>query len=422
MILEGVLGIFGTVLDFVLQWWWLVAPIVLFLIFKELWLDWRQDVYRKQIDSVLLHLVVPQEVLKTPLAMEQIFANLHSTYYEGTWWERNIEGRTQESFSLEIVSLAGNIYFFIRTPAKFRNLVESSIYAQYPDAEIEEVEDYIENLPKNLPSEDTDLFGSRFELINDDPYPLRTYEDFEFETKEGEGNVDPLAHLSEALGRLRNGEQIWLQIAIIPADEKWKDEGESVLEELTGRESSGGGGFSIMNALGNEVKEYARGIPQAPFSSPYGAGGEGEKKEEKQQFRFLAEHENARAKAVAEKVAKVGFKTTIHGTYIAQKDIYDKHTYFSVVSAFRQFTIQNLNGLRPSSITRAKWPFKKLKLRALKRKHYDNSRKRKPKDGFILNTAELATIFHFPGSIVTTPTLPRVKSRKGEPPASLPTL
>ena len=39
---------------------------------------------------------------------------------------------------------------------------------------------------------------------------------------------------------------------------------------------------------------------------------------------------------------------------------------------------------------------------------------------FILNTEELATVYHFPGSVVRTPALGRIESKKGEPSAGLP--
>ena len=39
---------------------------------------------------------------------------------------------------------------------------------------------------------------------------------------------------------------------------------------------------------------------------------------------------------------------------------------------------------------------------------------------YILTTEELATLYHFPGKIVTTPTLERIPSKKVEPPANLP--
>ena len=39
---------------------------------------------------------------------------------------------------------------------------------------------------------------------------------------------------------------------------------------------------------------------------------------------------------------------------------------------------------------------------------------------FVLNSEELATIYHFPGGVAETPTFTRIESRKGEPPANLP--
>ena len=39
---------------------------------------------------------------------------------------------------------------------------------------------------------------------------------------------------------------------------------------------------------------------------------------------------------------------------------------------------------------------------------------------FVLNTEELATLFHLPGMVSATPTFGRVESKKGQAPANLP--
>ena len=39
---------------------------------------------------------------------------------------------------------------------------------------------------------------------------------------------------------------------------------------------------------------------------------------------------------------------------------------------------------------------------------------------FVLNTEEVATIYHLPGGVVTTPSLTRISSQKAEPPANIP--
>ncbi|MBI5731892.1 MAG: hypothetical protein HY982_00850 [Candidatus Magasanikbacteria bacterium] len=43
-----------------------------------------------------------------------------------------------------------------------------------------------------------------------------------------------------------------------------------------------------------------------------------------------------------------------------------------------------------------------------------------PPKASILNTEELATVFHFPIVTVESPLLRRLETRKGEPPANIP--
>ena len=42
------------------------------------------------------------------------------------------------------------------------------------------------------------------------------------------------------------------------------------------------------------------------------------------------------------------------------------------------------------------------------------------KSFFTLNAEELATIYHFPGRVSTTPTFKRIESKKSDPPVDLP--
>ncbi len=404
-----------------------MAPVVAAIILWESWLYYIRIKFISKIDWVLLELIVPQEVIKTPLAMEQIFAGLHSSLFKGSWWLRYVGGRVQEWFSVEIVSIGGEIHFFIRTPTKFRNLVESQIYAQYPQAEIYEVEDYIHNIPQQVPNETHNLFGAEFVLAKEDAYPIRTYEDFEFETKEGEGNIDPLAALTEALGKLKAGEQFWLQVGIKPVDDGWKEAGEKLVAKLIGRKVPEKDQSFIMALLKKEAADYVKGASQALFKIPEYEEFEFGKKKSDAPYslvQFLSPGEQEVVKAIERNISKVGFEAVIRAIYVARREVFNIQGFFSGVAAFRQFSTQHLNALRwkGSTITAGQWPFKEAKENYRKRWLLYKYRFRfRPDQAFVFNIEELATIFHFPGRIVASPNIPRIGSKKSEPPLGLPT-
>jgi hypothetical protein len=42
------------------------------------------------------------------------------------------------------------------------------------------------------------------------------------------------------------------------------------------------------------------------------------------------------------------------------------------------------------------------------------------KKQMVLTTEEIATIYHFPGKMAATPSLPKIESKRSEPPTNLP--
>ena len=413
-------AILEATLRLAVEWGWVVAPIILALVFYELWMYYIRSRFFRKMEWVLLRLVAPQEVLKTPLAMEQVFAVMHSIFVPPTFQEKYFQGRVQEWFSIELVSIGGAISFYIRTPRQFRNITEAALYSQYPEIEIHEAEDYISQVPEHLPTESLEIFGSEFKMLRGNAYPLRTYIEFAFETKEREEQVDPIAELVESLGRMREGEHYWLQFIIQPADNKWQEEGVKIVDEFMGRTEKGKSkkGHEL---LIDEVGAYLREFPQAPFVQ-LGSEETAKKDEKPKQYRFPSSYENAIIEAITRNISKVGFNSMIRGVYIAPKELFEIPRYFSVIGYLRQLSSQNLNGLKPDKITSAPPPFKKMKVRFAKKSLLFRYRNRLvPKKPFILSTETLATLFHFPSTTVTTPTMPRVEMKKGETPATLPT-
>ena len=69
------------------------------------------------------------------------------------------KGKEEWWMSFELVGRAGESHFYLRLPKDFQHMMESAIYGQYPEAEITEVDDYLEHFPEVLPNKEIDLSG-----------------------------------------------------------------------------------------------------------------------------------------------------------------------------------------------------------------------------------------------------------------------
>ena len=396
--------------------WWFATPIILFFIWKKSWLYRRQGVYFGSLKFCLLEIRLPPDVLKTPKAMEYALVGLHGVWDELKFRDIWVKGEFLPIFSLEIAGSGGDIHFYIHTERKFRDLVEAQIYSQYPDAEIQEVADYTESVPPNLPNKDWDVWGTDLTLTKDSAYPLRTYVDFEEQVEER--RLDPVASIAETLNKLRPGEHIWIQILITPDKDlaKLRKEGDAVVAKMLGRKEE-------------SKKDLAKVVSESILSQVT-LKGEEEKKEDP----FLATEwrlspgEREILKKVDEKSSKVFFDTLMRFVYIGRKDVFSKTNVPSLFGYFRQFNTYNLNSIKPNSKTLPKRSFiyfKKIRSHFRKLRIIQRYKLRLPLQGditpmYLLNVEELATIFHFPGQIVKAPIMPRVETRKAPAPAGLP--
>lgn len=408
--------VFSFLLFFIKATWWFVTPLILFIIVRRNWLYWRNVLYYYTLKFTLLEIRLPPEILKTPKAMEYVLVGLHGVWDELKFRDIWVKGEFLPWFSLEIAGSGGDIHFYIYTQAKFRDLVESQVYSQYPDAEISEVADYTEKVPPDLPNKNWDVWGTDLMLTKESAYPLRTYVDFEEMVEER--RLDPIASIAEIMNKLKPGEHIWIQIIIAPNDDltKLRKEGEVRLTKLLGRKIE-------------EKKGIGRLVLGAVLSQITGQSGE-EKKEDMflaPEFR-LSPGERETLKRIDEKTSKVFFNTLMRFVYIARKDVFSKTNVGAIFGFFRQFNLYNLNSIKPNSKTLPKRSFiyfKNIRLHFRKMRIVSRYRVRLPSLGnltpsYMLNVEELATIFHFPGQIVKAPLMPRVETRKAPAPPGLP--
>ncbi len=398
--------------------WWIVLPAFLVPTFWKMWLFYIRRSYLKSVPWVLLEIRVPQNVLKTPKAMEQVFAAAHATYSFGLrLYQKYWNGEVEMWTSFEIMADATGPHFYIKTIASSRQVIEAAIYAQYPDAEIEEAEDYVEKFPLILPNETYDLSGSEYTLITDDALPIRTYEYFEAINEDEK--IDTISTLMEALSHHAGDETTWIHIMVRPtgsATSDWVEKAEEFRDKIIGRKAGS------KPKLGDFFKAFFTNI--IPIFIGQEAKWPEEKKEEKSALASLTPGEKEQIEAIDRKTSKLAFETVIRWVYIDRTERLDRARVGGIAAWAKQFVDEDLNGLRPNLKTLTfvnRAPFKKRKAYIKKRYIYEFARGRKfSGKTSIMNIEELATLYHLPSSTVKAPMLGRVEAKKGTPPASLP--
>ncbi|MFO0764499.1 MAG: hypothetical protein U0487_00415 [Patescibacteria group bacterium] len=214
--------------------WVVLLPMIWFMA-KELYLDHIQTKAGAKRDWMLLRITVPKMHEQTVKAVENLFAHLAGAHSSPSFKEKWIDGATQAPMSVEIVSIDGITSFYVYALRGLRDLIEASVYAQYPDAEIDDVSnaDYAKVPPTKYPDPEWDVWGAELTNVKPDPYPLKTYRDFE-DMVSGEFK-DPLAALFEVMARLGKDEQLWLQYILYPTDQKAAlDRAKAEIEKLKG--------------------------------------------------------------------------------------------------------------------------------------------------------------------------------------------
>jgi len=405
--------------------WWIVLPIVAAIIFYDFWLLYVRQKFLNQVVWRLLEIKVPKNVLKTPKAMEQIFAAAHTPYSFGIkWWQKHIQGKVELWMSFEMVGRAGESHFYLRLPQQYRNMMEAAIYAQYPEAEITDADDYVAEMPPSLPNKNIQVQGYEQVLGNKNFYPILTYANFESAVEEQ--RLDPISVLMESMAKLKDEEQMWLQILICPTGSAWQKAGEDEVNKILGFEAEKKGSSGIFGGFGLGVTLGE--VLTAPFEHP-SLEPKKPQKTESQSMNLKALASTPIKKEVTEgiqrKISKLAFETTIRFLYIDRQETFKTDNINAVTGFFRQFNTQHMNFFKPDLATLpiARAPFKKMKVEFRRRALYERYRlMRASAIKPILNIEELATIYHFPITAVSTTELEKIASRKGSPPSTVPVI
>lgn len=295
----------------------------------------------------------------------------------------------RDHISLEIVASNGLISFYIVTPEKSRDFVEQQVLAQYPDAVLEEVIDYNIFNPRGV------SVGA--ELTFKDPYilPIKTYEQAE---------SDPLLALTNALNKLQEGEGAGVQFVVRSAHKKWRRKAKKVVADLHKGKSRdeifAAYGSSFLSNVAKFFVEAAKHPQEKSVDNPADAA-------EKHQMSAM---EQEMAKGIEEKASKAGLDATVRVVVSAATQQRAELGLQNILDSFTQYNIyqygNSLGVVRPKMQSRLVQDFIY--------RHFNDE------TSIVVNTAELASLYHLPLRTTDTPNIRWLRARQSAPPDSLP--
>lgn len=411
--------------DILIWFGWIPIAITLGWGFAAMWLNDRQGKYSTKLMFTVLAIDVPSMTEQTPKAFENLFASLMATKSTITWKEKWMDGKLHPVFSFEIVSTEGYIQFLVRTQTRFRDVVEAGIYANYPEAEISEVEDYAKKFPNEFPNDDYEMWGGEMKLDKDQIYPIRTHLDFE--DRISQEIKDPLGVTLEQLAKMRAGEHFWIQILVQPSDSNWQKESIKFVNKLYGVEEKAKKSL-FLEALDSTIALPAGVIQEATGMDLGGILGtkEPEKVEDQWKAFKVTIAQKEEAEGILRKASKIGLGCKIRVLYVARKNTFVKVERTGMVKGvLNQFTNLNLNKFTVHIPSVPKDDYFWMRLVYTTKQHRLMSAYQRRSFGvgatpFFLNVEELATIWHFPAITIKAPFVKKSESKRAEPPSGLP--
>lgn len=302
---------------------------------------------------------VTEEMLSQAQVMYNIIA---STALKG--FKHRIYGQRHVSF--EIVARQGLVYYYVVAPIVLVDVVKQAVAAAYPSARLEEVEEH------TIFAEGTRMtgtIGGEFILKKDFVYPIATYRD----TKR-----DASRALLNALSTAGRQDGIGVQFLIRPAQESWVRSAMSAVERIKKDRASGrAAGNGLMGA------HMARDVAESLWRVP---GTAENQREEKQIDTQLTAMEQQAIEAIEEKTRYPGYETLVRVVVASDTAMRSQTLMKNVVASFSLFDSPSSNGFQFIPTRNVDELVTAYIFRFFPQSIRQN----------ILNSVELATIFHLP--------------------------
>lgn len=349
----------------------LVIGVVGFIIWN-LYKKGRQEAknYERGLKMVRLHINLPpsstdidqngrdqRDVTDEAISQAQVMYNIiASTATKG--FKSKIHG--QRHISFELISNEGLVQYYVVAPVSLIDVIKQSITTAYPAAILQETRgDNIFSAVGKI----TGTIGGEFFLKKDFFYPIATYQD---------SKQDSSRSILNALSAAKGGDGVAIQLLLRPASSDWVDKAKSHVGQLKKDGESGGKRTSFLFSPG----ELLEALWKPPEVTEV-------KEETKRQLTNLEQEEIT---AIEEKTRYPGFETLVRLVVSSNTLARSQALLQGIVAAFSVFDSSQYNGLEFNYTHDIDALITAYVMRFFPQSIKNN----------ILNSIELASIFHLP--------------------------
>ncbi|MCA9332372.1 ATP-binding protein [Candidatus Saccharibacteria bacterium] len=371
----------------------IAAPIVFFMVRKSFR---EQKNFERGLKMVPLLIHLPptsddtegggrdvRDVTEETISKAQIIYNIiSSSFQKGT--KNRFYG--QRHFGFEIVGSKGFVHFYAAVPVALVETVKQGVISAYPSARLEEVSEHNIFSPVGKIS---GTIGGELTLRENYAYPIATYQDLKRDTMQA---------ILNALSTLDKEDGVGIQILMRPADPSWRKKASEIASQKRKGKDAGKGAVA-----GGILKDLATAVAKPPESKD-DKPGNSDKPE-------LSSTEQSILDAIDMKTQSPGFEVLIR--VVASSNISQRAQAIlsNVVSSFALFDAPGKNGFKYT-------PAKDMErfVTAYIMRFFPPESK-----STILNSVELATLFHFPDQKnIPTSQLERQASKQVDGPRNIP--
>jgi len=362
-----------------------------------------KHVIPRTLDWVFLEIQMPKDVApekeqqrqkteeekKQMIAVaEQLFTTLSESGESKGW----LAGK--DYYSFEIACTDKKVSFFVNCPKHLQQLVEKQIQAQYPHAFLEQVKGYNPFVDKGQ------VEAEELQLNRSYVYPFRTYKNME---------SDPLNSITNAMSKLQENEGAAVQFIISPAGTSWQSRPRHMALEIQqgknpeliergpvyrllvgmmrgiGRSLAFGGQKNFQPSHAHkDLTGYASPIQLTPMQQEI-------------------------VKKLEEKASRPGYQINVRLIASSLTPGNASLHMRNLLSSFLQFNMAPFNGFRSK---------KRDKNDVLKDYIFRVFREQSKRN--IVNTEELASLWHLPTPYIETPNIKWLVSKRAPPPVNMP--